>query len=197
MRHQVKRLLAVAPVLVVVAAGVAACGGQETGTAQPGVSTGSSQASGSDSSAAQPPASSGAAGAGNGPLAGTDPCSLLPQQFLGQLGVGQGRPGQVDPGVSRGCDYEGQSYGVSVVIFDTLGIYRPDAPQQGQPITVNGGAHTAKQRATVSGTGCAISMEVTGSSSVDVISEADGGEQRSCQLATLVAQAVEPQLPKS
>ncbi|MGH3624885.1 MAG: DUF3558 family protein [Sciscionella sp.] len=195
-----KRVLGIAPLLAVLLAGTAACGCNEPGTAQPGSTAPSVQAPAGSSSTLARTSSAPASGngsAGSGPLDGTDPCSLLPERYLGQLGLNQGRPGVSDPGQSVSCDYESANYGVTVGVFYHVGAKRNVPGQVQKPVTVNGGGRRALQDITHGGV-CSISMEVTASSSVDVEGNYGGGDQQqACQLSMLVAKAVEPQLPKS
>jgi hypothetical protein len=120
---------------------------------------------------------------------------LLPQTAASQLGVQS--TGQKKVGEARVCKWSGATYGVSVGIFDNLGIDRSVAGQVSKPITINDGAHRATQDRSAGGV-CAVSMEVTRSSSVDVEASVDSGNtDQGCQLVELAARAVEPNLPKN
>lgn len=188
-----KRSMFVTPVALMFALGIVGCGNGEAGQPQPagdGNAAASTTAPSSASDAGDDPG-----GATGSPLRSTDPCSLLAQTAVGQLQLTPGQPSQEAVGGSRACEYEGQGYGANVVIYDSVSVEN-NVEAQSKPVTINDSNRKALQRETGLGN-CAIGMAVTASSSVDVIATAEGETARACQLAGLVARAVEPNLPKN
>jgi hypothetical protein len=128
------------------------------------------------------------------PLAGVDPCTLVPAAVLTRLHLEDQTSKTL--GKARVCRwrYEGatlrDSYTVDVVIFSTVGIddLIADDPRS---TTVNG--RPAKSASNSSGA-CVVSLHVTESSRVD--SSVVGGEKAgACRFASELAAAVEPRLP--
>lgn len=179
-------------VLILAAAlfGVVGCGSQQSGNPQP--ASGNSAAGSSKESSASAPTST---AVNNGPLASVDPCSLLPASATGQLRLSAGQPSAAKIDGSRACEYRGPGYSANVVVYDKT-AYDANVHGPAKQVTINSGAHQAIQRETGIGN-CAVGMAVTSSSSVDVIGLAEGETGKACQLATLIAQVVEPKLPKS
>lgn len=185
-----KRIRLIGPLLALLALGSVGCSNEQAGSPQA-----TSDQSGGNTAAAPSSSTAGGEGSANGPLAGTDPCSLLPDSAMAQLQFDQGKREEGEKAGSRTCNYRGPGYGADIVIFDTIGYQRPNVDQRTTPVTINGGRSALKSPG--AGGVCDIAMDVSASSSVDVITGARGDVQRACRLAELVARAVEPNLPKN
>jgi hypothetical protein len=81
---------------------------------------------------------------------------------------------------------------IQVGTFDVLGIKDVVATGEIKPVPTVG-THQAVQ--SIYGTVCAISIEVTRTSRVDIGGAANGDTAKSCQIAMQVARLVEPKLP--
>ena len=135
---------------------------------------------------------------GAGPLAGTDPCTLLTADAKAQLGVSGGE--QDDKGSSRGCTWKlrgpQDTYFFTVGIRDTAGL--ADLPNDSRHTKLpDVGAHQAVQSAGGAGPGsCGVILGVGASSRVENSVIAGTDEQKACGLAMRLAGLVEPKLPQ-
>lgn len=123
--------------------------------------------------------------------ASINPCVLLNATQIRQLDVAPRGPDTL--GGSRGCSWTktGQ-YTVSFDVWDHLGI--DEMNSDGNPISHHPvGSHDGRQFEGPFG-GCAVSMAITDSSSVDVIVAASNPPVE-CQLADQFAVLIEPELP--
>jgi len=128
------------------------------------------------------------------PLAGVDPCTLVPAAALTRLRLADGASKTL--GKARACQWRHEgatlrdSYTVSVEIYSTVGIDDLIA-DDARSTTVNG--RPAKTASESQGA-CVVSLRLTDSSRVD--NTAIGGEKAgACRLASELAAAVEPGLP--
>jgi hypothetical protein len=121
---------------------------------------------------------------------------LLPTDQAAALQFSEGHPSGANRPDARDCEWQGTGYGASVIIFGDTPIDRGASAGNSQPYTIEGSTRAASKRLAAGGV-CSISMAVTEASSVDVQATAQGGQTRACQLAGLLAKAVEPNLPKN
>ena len=148
--------------------GIAACSGGVTGTATPTTTPTS---------------------APSNPLASIDPCQLLDQGQLTQLGLQAGTPDNTAK--SRGCQWaKGGSYTVGVHLDGSQPI---DAAGTDGASKVALRSHDAVQT-TASGLGCDVEIAISATSSVDV-GIASGDSTNDCQVAQTYAQLIESKLP--
>jgi Protein of unknown function (DUF3558) len=137
-------------------------------------------------------------GSGRGPLAGTDPCTLLSSAGQAQLGVSGGKPNTV--GSSRGCTWNlrgpQDTYIFTVAIRDTGGL--KDLPNDSRHTKLpDVGSHEAVRSAGSAGPGsCGVILGVTESSRVETSVIAGTDEDKACGLAGQLAGLVEPKLPQ-
>lgn len=129
-------------------------------------------------------------GGQGGPLASTDPCTLS-AQAAAQANAGTGSP--QDVGEGRQCRYQGDGVTLRVTIFDTQGL--DDVVSSGSPQKIQIGGHQA-MRGQEPPSLCVISIGTSDSSRVDVVAGARGDQNKACQVATQVATALEPSLPR-
>jgi hypothetical protein len=155
------------PVLMIVGIGSVACaGGGVTG------------------SATTPPASSTTAS----PVAAINPCTLLDQSDMTQLGLTSTGP-EATP-KSRGCGWaKHATYSLGIYVDGSQGI---DQLRNGNSTTVPVQSHDAIQTADTD-IDCGIDIAITKTSSVGVQIEAGGGN--ACQYAQQYATLIEPKLP--
>ena len=133
------------------------------------------------------------ADSGTGPLTGIDPCSLLPESAASQLGLGQGASRDILG--SPACRWVvSGSHTTDVVIFDDLGLKDLVATGGRQDLPPIGGRQ-AVQSFGAGGNTCAITLDVTESSRVDVQTTAGTDKDKACEVSLQVARLVEPQLP--
>ena len=178
-----------------VLAGVAGCS-QETPGRPVADTTGTSTTSGSGSSSAPRTTSSGPGGGGS--LATLDPCDLLSAESKTALGV-TGAPKPEEFPSSKLCQWRvndnptvPDGFSLGVAVFPESGIDRVNATGEKVPVTV--GARRAVRSSRSGGSVCAISLEVTATSRVDV--QASGsGDPALCTVAMEAAEVVEPGLP--
>jgi hypothetical protein len=134
---------------------------------------------------------------GPGPLAATDPCTLLSADGQAQLGISGGKPD--DKGTSRGCTWQlrgpQDTYFLTVGIRDRAGL--GELPNDSRHTKLpNVGSHQAVQSAGGAGPGsCGVILGVTASSRVEASVIAGTDEQKACGLAMQLAGLVEPKLP--
>jgi hypothetical protein len=185
------RHLASLAMLVGLAGGLASCATPTSGQAvpeNPAASTENGQPSTRPTSSPQ---------VSGGPLADTDPCSLLDSAAKAKLGLsGSGEPRKI--GVSRGCRWRLRQ-GTDSYIFDVgilpAGISNvPDKVQITKLPDI--GSHQAAQTQEGGGAGtCLIILGVSESSRVDNTVSASGDTQKACELVMELAKQVEPKLP--
>ncbi|MGH3621103.1 MAG: DUF3558 family protein [Sciscionella sp.] len=190
------------------AALVAATGcGSTVGEAQPqgggpasgsdGVGISVPQLPGGDGSVGGSPSELGA-GSGSGgstPLSNVEPCLLLPTEAANRLGLGQGKRDDMSGYAS--CRWNPDGYTFGIALFTDLSIDEVQAIGKPQRVSVGDGQRKAVRSFGGGGAVCAISIEVTASSRVDVSAvEKFGNKQKACRLATQGANAVEPHLPE-
>lgn len=182
--------LAAAAVLV-----LAGCSSQTPGNATPGDETPTGGPSIPTEPSTDPTEEPSTGGGGDSPLAGTEPCDLVPDGGAESLQLDFQEDGEA--GSARYCRwrYEGatidDSYTVDVAIFDELAM-EDVVGTNVKPVPKIGG-HDAVTY-TPPAAGCAVSIAAGETSRVDV--QAVGGdEQKGCQLAMQLATLVEPGLP--
>lgn len=108
-----------------------------------------------------------------------------------ELGLGDGTEEKV--GRARSCQWQKSgSHATTVGIFDDLGLKDVVSKSETKPLTM--GKHKAVQ-ATGGASSCAVAIEVTESSRVDVLSAANGDVEKACEFAKQAAKLVEPKLP--
>ncbi|MCG8914844.1 DUF3558 domain-containing protein [Actinokineospora sp. PR83] len=186
-----KRVLALVVLTVTAIGGVAACAKETTGRAIPSATSPPAEAT-------APPTESSPSSEPDGAEspAALDPCELLTSSARDALGVtGAAQPDETPSArycqwaLGTGTAAERFTYGVAV--FPGLGIDRVVADGEKKPLVV--GARKAIESLR-SGATCAISIEVTETSRVDV--QATGRDGASlCQKVLEAAKLVEPELP--
>ncbi|MFT7836201.1 DUF3558 family protein [Saccharothrix sp. BKS2] len=124
-------------------------------------------------------------------LADFDACAEL-ERIAPELGLTQ-----VEEQGDRDCQarYDGR-VGVRVKAWPELGTdeYVGGSASEISDVTVGG--HRAKRiTAPVTTSSCAITIEITPTSRVDVLSSSPATQEQACEAATKVATAIEPQLP--
>lgn len=131
------------------------------------------------------------------PLAAVKPCDLLDSAAMSTLGIT--KPGQEDKiGKARGCQWRvdrasiADSYTFDIALFESLGI--ADVVGDGNPKPLTVGSRKAVQTLRGQNQGCAISIEVTAKSRVDVQAAGSDG-QKLCAPVLEAAKLVEPELP--
>jgi hypothetical protein len=184
MRHVACGTMAVATVLL----GAVACSSEQPGTATPTTGGSSAGAGGATSRSSST--------AGSSIFADTDPCSLLPQDAVRQLQLAPGKPTNLSRPGAKDCVWSGAGYGTTVTLFDGVSYDKSVPGQAAMPISIDGVSGRMVKRDAPGGN-CALSLEVSQTSSVDVYSVANGVRQRACELSKLVTQAIAPNLPKN
>ncbi|HJP78545.1 MAG TPA: DUF3558 family protein [Pseudonocardiaceae bacterium] len=160
------------PMLLVVGLGIVACSGGETGTAIP---------SSSSTTPTSAPQSS------NNPVAAIDPCTLLSQDDLTNLGLTSTGPEHTAK--SRGCGWQkGPTYSLGIYADASQGI---DELRDGSSTTAPLQSHDAIK--TPSNVDCSIDIAITKSSSVSVSIAMTNGDE--CGIAMQYATLIEPKLP--
>ncbi|MCG8915167.1 DUF3558 domain-containing protein [Actinokineospora sp. PR83] len=135
---------------------------------------------------------------GGGSLASLDPCEMLTDSQKSELGVtGQAEPDETTS--AKYCKWRVDAnpavpggYQLALAVFPELGLDRVNAVGEKTPVPV--GSRRAIQSLRAGGGVCAISIEVTATSRVDV--QASGGDGKAlCPAALDAAKVVEPELP--
>lgn len=128
-----------------------------------------------------------------GSLEDADPCTLLTRAEAEQVtGSLRDDPAREDAGTARGCGFNAKNGSFSVDIRTNAGLASVNAP--GQVTDVPVGRHQAKRFVGNTGS-CVVAIGVTETSRVDVVLNASGGEGDPCEMATRIAELVEPRLP--
>jgi hypothetical protein len=184
-------LLATTAVLVV---GFAACSDETAGDATPGGNSGTVSLfpteGGGNGETSTPPGTS--ESSDDSPAASLQPCELLTAEGQAELALG---PGTEDTlGGARICEWQAASdvYVVLTSIWENMGIDEVRSTTDPQPKTV--GSHRAVQYTSAAST-CAVALELTDSSRVDVSSSAAGDVTKACSVANQAAVLVEQELP--
>ena len=188
----VKQSRVLVALVITVMAGTVACSTETGGRAVPdstGAATTTPEESTSDS--VEPTSET------NGDLAAVDPCDLLTPSMKTTLGVtGEPQPEKTPSAelcqwsVDKGSIADSFTYGIAV--FPRAGIDKVVAVGEKKEITV--GSRKAIESLRAGGAVCAISIEVTPTSRVDV--QASGGDGAAlCAPALEAAELVEPELP--
>ncbi|CAL9668861.1 hypothetical protein SUDANB95_07344 [Actinosynnema sp. ALI-1.44] len=128
-----------------------------------------------------------------GDLASFDVCAAM------QAAAGQFPLTEIEPdGKRQSCNAEwGTSATVGVTAYPTLGVadFVPGPSSQFSDITV--GSHKARKvTAPGSASSCAVTIEITSKSRVDVVAIANASQDEACDAAQKLAEAIEPKLPK-
>lgn len=191
--------LAVRPALLVAAGvlGLAACSSPQPGTALPtgGLPSSSTGAGQSTSTTPVTPSSGGSVG-----TSAIEPCSLLGAGDIAEYGT-FGEPAKENLGGDRVCGYQRERKSASE---DVLTISIDVRDQQGvKDVTDIGGGVTtgnvhgrkAAQTEGPASSACILALAVGEGSRVDVSVNA-GDSKKACEIATKVADIVEPKLPK-
>ncbi|CRK60399.1 hypothetical protein [Alloactinosynnema sp. L-07] len=178
-------------VMAVVALSASACSdetpGEPTAASKTGTTTTTKQ--NGTSSAPTSPADS--------PLKAVQPCDLLDESAMGALGIK--KPGTAETiGKARSCQWRvekdsiADSYTFAVALFETLGL--SDVKGDGNPTPLTVGSRKAVRTLRGQGAGCAVSIEISAKSRVDVQALGSSGEKL-CPAALEAAKLVEPELP--
>lgn len=127
------------------------------------------------------------------PLKDVEQCSLLTSAEINDLHAGTPKSERLNN--ARACTFEGgRDFVVGLAIFDEAGLTEILADSPPTPVPTVG-RHKAVWNMRGHDT-CAVSIEVTKTSRVDVQGTDDNGNtQRGCDLAVTVARLVEPKLP--
>ncbi|MFB9302844.1 DUF3558 family protein [Kibdelosporangium philippinense] len=164
-------------------------GGSSSGTTRPSIPGG-----GGTSGTRTP--SSGASPSGN-PIRDVDTCALLNSADQATLGIEAGSPKSGQTDVDKGCIWDSKDvgeFGVQVNAYGDRGL--KDVQSTGEVKQIPAvGKHNAVQY--LYGKACAVSLAITESARVDATSSSGNDSQRACQIATQVAQMIEPKLPGS
>ncbi|MBM7770690.1 hypothetical protein JOD54_000894 [Actinokineospora baliensis] len=130
-------------------------------------------------------------------LQAAQPCDLLPAAALKPLGItGAAKPSSTSK--SRQCEWRvdksttAESYTIAVVIYESTGISDIKTDKEIEYLTV--GDHDAARYFTRAAAGCALSLEITPTSRVDVQATGESPEDL-CGPALEAAKQVEPALP--
>lgn len=155
--------------LASLALGIAACSGGVTGTATPTTT----------------PSSDAPTSAPGNPLASLDPCSLLTQDDLTQLGITVTGPDNTAK--SRGCGWQKHgAYSVGIYLNGSQGI---ETAGVDGATKVNLQSHDAVESQSY---GCGVEIAISKTSSVDINVSSGPND---CQTAQTYAQLIEPKLP--
>ena len=134
---------------------------------------------------------------GGSPLDGMEPCELLSQTELDDLGIAGGE--EADFGDSPGCEWA-KTGDFGILVGLNLDIGADEADLQGatpKPISV--GSHDGFRVEAQGGFegSCAVLVVTSESSFVDISATANGGgdTSKACAKATDVAELIEPKLP--
>lgn len=203
-REQVRRslrksVLATVTLLVAVVS-LAACTNETKGTATPGGSGAPSESSrptipGGGTASSDRPSPSKTGSSGESPVAGTDPCELLTSADVAALAVGPSKGEKGLDSTSRACVWNSTDQGeytIRVQIFDTRGLKEIQASG---PVEQLSGIGKHKAVRYPFGTLCAVGIAITETSRVEATGASGNNKQRACQVATQVAQLIEPKLP--
>nr|WP_225955325.1 DUF3558 family protein [Kibdelosporangium phytohabitans] len=162
-------------------------GNTTTDTSRPKLPNGGSSTSKTPGSTSSAP--------GDNLLKDLDPCSLLGAAETSTFAVGAGKPEEAEPGKRTSCLWNSTQtgeYSIQVALYETAGLKDVYATGGIKEIP-NVGKRKAVQ--SIYGTSCAISLAVTETSRVDAAVASGNDSSRACQIATQVAQIVEPKLP--
>ncbi|EWC61320.1 hypothetical protein UO65_3376 [Actinokineospora spheciospongiae] len=131
-------------------------------------------------------------------MASLDPCEMLTDAQKRTLGV-TGEPKPNETTSSKYCQWQvddnpavPDGYALGVLVFPESGIDQVNAVGEKTPVTV--GSRRAIQSVRAGGSVCAISIEVTATSRVDVQASGDDAPEL-CTAALDAAKVVEPELP--
>jgi hypothetical protein len=172
--------------LAVVGLALVGCSTGETGNPSAETKTTTSAANTSEK-----PTSSSTPASGSS-LAAYKPCDEL-TSVAGPLGL----TGIEEDGTQECKARYPSTVAVRVKAFPQLGIkdYVPGASSEISDVPV--GSHKAKRvTKPASSTSCAITIEVSSTSRVDVVASANASLDEACEAANKVATAIEPKLPK-
>ncbi|MCG8914196.1 DUF3558 domain-containing protein [Actinokineospora sp. PR83] len=140
----------------------------------------------------QPPTS-------DNPLATLDPCDLFTPAAKTALGV-TGSPQPDETRIAKLCQWKvaketgAESYTFTVAAYPELGIDKVVATGEKKSLTM--GTHRAVQSlGGPTGSVCAVALEVTATSRVDVLATGAGGGATLCPQVLDAAKLVEPELP--
>ncbi|WP_110079405.1 DUF3558 domain-containing protein [Actinokineospora spheciospongiae] len=142
----------------------------------------------------QPPSTS------DGGLDTLDPCDLLTPAAKTALGV-TGPPEPDETRIAKLCQFTvaketaAESYALTVAIYPKLGIDKVNFINEKKSLTI--GSHRAIQGyGSATSNACAVALEVTATSRVDVLGSGGGGPPGSiCPQVLDAAKLVEPELP--
>ncbi|MFI9813024.1 DUF3558 family protein [Saccharothrix variisporea] len=170
--------------LAVLGVVLAGCSAKEGGTATPG-----STAATTTGTSAKPTTTS--AGGGDG-LASFDPCAAM------KAAAGQVPLTDVENDGKQECKAQyGSTVSVRVKAFPSLGIADVVGGANSKFTEIPVGNHKGRRvTAPVSDSSCAVAIEITPKSRVDVVASANASQDEACDAATKVATAIEPKLPK-
>jgi Protein of unknown function (DUF3558) len=189
-RHQVRRTALFVTTLAALV-GLVGCSSETPGNAIPGDDETGLQVPTEGGGETEPPETSETETETSSGAASLEPCELLSPEDLAALSLG---PGEEDAAAgARSCSWQtagGQVVGAD--IWDDLGIGDVQSKSTPQPKTV--GSHKATQYVGELGA-CAVAIELTATSRVDVIGVADGDLAKACQIANDAANLVERKLP--
>lgn len=192
-----RRSVLLVPVLALALGATPACSDKTNGSAVPGGPTGG-QTGNVTTTTSKGTSTTRSTSGGSSPLAGKDPCALLPKAAQDKLGISRGEKRNV--GSARTCRWEqraqtGDLYLYTLALYDSLGIKDIPADAGAKPLA-DIGRHKAVQTTELGGQGsCSVTLGVTDTSraSAGLITGTD--QQKACELAMEMAKLVEPELP--
>jgi len=189
-RYPVRRKALLA-MLAAVLLGIVGCSSETPGAATPGEDgeTGVQiPTNGGGGSTESPETSETETGS---PADDLEPCDLLSSGEQSSLSLGPGEEKTLAG--ARSCTWQASgSHTVGTDIWDNLGIEDVESTTEPEPKTI--GSHNAMQYVGELGV-CAVALELTDTSRVDVISVAGGDVAKACTIANQAAELVEPKLP--
>ncbi|MBP2339615.1 hypothetical protein JOF41_005793 [Saccharothrix coeruleofusca] len=165
--------------------GLAGCGGEQ---GNPSAAS-TTAVTGTSTNASIPSVSSTSGGTS---LAGFDPCGPF-NDVAGRFGLTE-----IEEADSTSCDAEySKSVSIRLDVHLDSGIADYNLLPDAEPSDTQVGSRKAKLvKKTLSASSCAVAMEVTTSSRIDVVATANVSLDEACDAVTKVAAAVEPKLPK-
>ncbi|XVV03536.1 DUF3558 family protein [Actinosynnema sp. CA-248983] len=123
-----------------------------------------------------------------------DACAAV-QAAAGQLPLTE-----IEPGGKQSCDAEfGTTVSVGVKAYPTLSVADFVTGPSSQVSDITLGSHKARKITAPGGgtsSSCAVTIEITSKSRVDVIATANASQDEACDAAEKLATAIEPKLPK-
>ncbi|RKT71860.1 DUF3558 family protein [Saccharothrix variisporea] len=186
---QLTRNLVIRSILPIAVLGVVLAGCSEK---QGGTPTAGSDTPTTTGTSAKPTTTSSSGTSGG--LESFDACAAV-QAAAGQLPLTE-----IEPNGKAGCDAEfGTSVSLGVKAYPSLGISDFVMGPNSKPSDITIGSRKARKVGAPAGgttSSCAVTIEVTAKSRVDVVASANASQDEACDAATKLATAIEPKLPK-